>query len=397
MDWESAITKHGMKQKTTINFNMMKTILLSFIFSTSIAFSVWSQACITPVSNTFFQQRYQQITSSFDENTRLTMANNLVAANCLSSWQIKQLALALNGDASKFEFCKNAYANTTDKDNFYDVYDAFAYFSSVFKLHDHILKIRTIPQNNTVVPAANINTNNAVLQNNIVSYPPVPYPETTGYLGITQCNFPVNDAEINGYALHVLSSQMSLQARTDFIKNIIQTKCLTTSQIMKLTTTITMESVRLDILKSGITKVYDKGNYEFARYVLSSDVLINDFINTLSGRINPQQNNINQQPQTNNCVVSNADMNQIKSSIGKENFASTKMNIAKQAISGKKCFTVTQLKEIILLFSFEDNKLDLAKYSYVYCSDKQNYYQINDVFNFSSSKDELNKFIQSMK
>ena len=45
------------------------------------------------------------------------------------------------------------------------------------------------------------------------------------------------------------------------------------------------------------------------------------------------------------------------------------------------------------LFSFEDSRLDFAKFAYGHTYDLGNYYQINSAFTFSSSVDELNDFI----
>lgn len=85
--------------------------------------------------------------------------------------------------------------------------------------------------------------------------------------------------------------------------------------------------------------------------------------------------------------------NQLKASIEKQSFASNKMQVAKQGI--KACLGANQIKELIKLFSFEQDKLDFAKYAYDYCINKAEYYIINDAFNFSSSVDGLNEYIQS--
>lgn len=58
----------------------------------------------------------------------------------------------------------------------------------------------------------------------------------------------------------------------------------------------------------------------------------------------------------------------------------------------KKCFTVSQIKSIVKTMSFENDKLEVAKYAYDYCIDKQNYYQLSDVFDFSSSTTDLMNF-----
>jgi hypothetical protein len=46
-------------------------------------------------------------------------------------------------------------------------------------------------------------------------------------------------------------------------------------------------------------------------------------------------------------------------------------------------------------FSFENEKLDIAKWAYPSCVDKENYYLLNSAFSFSSSKSNLNQFVKS--
>ena len=55
----------------------------------------------------------------------------------------------------------------------------------------------------------------------------------------------------------------------------------------------------------------------------------------------------------------------------------------------------TQVKELLMLFTFEESKLDIAKYAYNHTYDIGNYYKLNDAFTFESSTDELNKYINS--
>lgn len=87
---------------------------------------------------------------------------------------------------------------------------------------------------------------------------------------------------------------------------------------------------------------------------------------------------------------------QLKQTIRNEGFDATRLTIAKQAISNQ-FVTSAQVKELLQLLSFEDSKLDLAKHCYSRAIDRNNYFMINDVFNFSSSKEELAKFIQTSK
>lgn len=52
-----------------------------------------------------------------------------------------------------------------------------------------------------------------------------------------------------------------------------------------------------------------------------------------------------------------------------------------------------QIYKLISCLDFESSKLKVAKSSFTYCYDKENYYSIFNLFNFSSSKIELNRFI----
>ena len=54
-----------------------------------------------------------------------------------------------------------------------------------------------------------------------------------------------------------------------------------------------------------------------------------------------------------------------------------------------------QIKELMELMSFEETKLELAKFAWHHNLDKGNYYQLNDAFGFESSIEELNKYTQS--
>ena len=85
----------------------------------------------------------------------------------------------------------------------------------------------------------------------------------------------------------------------------------------------------------------------------------------------------------------------VKDAISKQSFNSTKVTVAKQVIAAKQCFSADQVREIVKLFSFEDSRLEIAKYAYDYCIEKRNYFKVNDAFSFSSSTEELAKYINS--
>lgn len=84
--------------------------------------------------------------------------------------------------------------------------------------------------------------------------------------------------------------------------------------------------------------------------------------------------------------------NKMKASVEAKSFSDTKMSTAKVATKNN-YLSVSQIKVIAGLFTMDDDRLTYAKFAYDYCVDKANYYQVSDVFKFSSSTDELNAFL----
>lgn len=79
-------------------------------------------------------------------------------------------------------------------------------------------------------------------------------------------------------------------------------------------------------------------------------------------------------------------------SIDKEWLESNKLKSASQIVRSNSLMTA-QVEQILLLFSFENNRLELAKQAYANTVDKRNYSRLFDVFSFNSSKVELERYI----
>lgn len=92
--------------------------------------------------------------------------------------------------------------------------------------------------------------------------------------------------------------------------------------------------------------------------------------------------------------MSSTEFEDARKSIEGKSFEDTKMTLAKQ-LGRDRCFTVEQVKGIMGLFSFEDSKLDFAKYAYDRTYDIGNYFKLNDAFTFESSVEELNDYLES--
>lgn len=91
--------------------------------------------------------------------------------------------------------------------------------------------------------------------------------------------------------------------------------------------------------------------------------------------------------------MTDTDFNSAKKSISSKSFSDSRLTLAKQ-ITKTNCLTSEQAKQIIQLFDFEDTRLEYAKFAYGHTYDIGNYYKVNDAFEFESSIEELNEYIE---
>lgn len=94
--------------------------------------------------------------------------------------------------------------------------------------------------------------------------------------------------------------------------------------------------------------------------------------------------------------MARGDFESMKSSIASKTFEDSKLTVAKQVINSN-CLLSGQVREVMQLFTYEESKLDFAKYAYGRTYDIGNYYKVNDAFTFESSIDELNGYINAYR
>jgi hypothetical protein len=92
-------------------------------------------------------------------------------------------------------------------------------------------------------------------------------------------------------------------------------------------------------------------------------------------------------------ALSSAQFSNLKEEIKEITFEENRMKIAKK-LTKDVCMSKSQIKEITQIFSFENTRIEYLKYAYSFCYDKQDYYQLGSVLNFSNTKEELNDFLK---
>lgn len=116
-------------------------------------------------------------------------------------------------------------------------------------------------------------------------------------------------------------------------------------------------------------------------------------------RDNHGNNNGGRPPRNHNYPPRPMDENTYSSfieTIRRESFDDSRMAVAKSGID-QNYLTSAQARQLISLFSFENSKLEIAKYAYGKTTDPKNYFVVYSVFSFSRTKEELAEYVRNYK
>ncbi len=98
------------------------------------------------------------------------------------------------------------------------------------------------------------------------------------------------------------------------------------------------------------------------------------------------------------CAVqmNSTDFQTVIASMEVKPMSQAKLNIVKQVIKNN-CLSVSQVRELAMSFSIEDDKLEVTKLCYGKTVDFVNYAKLNDIFTFASSGEDLKAYIRAFK
>jgi len=347
-----------------------------FLLLTAFTGLVYAQStdCDQAISDQHFNNKYQLIKSKQNDNSRLQISKQLLRSSCLSSKQVKEIAFLFEEDIIRLKFTRAAYKRTIDKENFYDVFDTFIYFSNAFRLYDYI-KIKE----------EQINNNENPVSHNF-EFPNYNYPQYKNYKGAKNCSQPISGNHFNNIVSQIYYINGD-QEKYGKAVNLIQNNCLPTSGLMKIGSLFKSESLKLKFATIAQKSVYDLDNYIEMKQIFNTPSGRSAFIESLS-----THGQVTVKP----CEVSNTQYRNVLTTIKNEKFNTNKINTAKHLIQLKKCITAVQIKGILELFSYENSKLDIAKYAYAFTINQSEYYAtVSLALDFENSKKNLLSYISS--
>ncbi|MGE5383556.1 MAG: DUF4476 domain-containing protein [Omnitrophica WOR_2 bacterium] len=202
-----------------------------------------------------------------------------------------------------------------------------------------------------------------------------------------------------------LMMQRGDRMRLELANSLVNDNCLNSEQVKSIAVLFSDDFMRLDFAKHAFDNTIDKENFYLvydAFTNFSTVFMLHDFVRDFERHPHDylppsdySSHNDNHQPPIANCEISRDQFNDMVESIKKESFDNTKLELAKNILRLNPCFYTQQVKEIVSELDFESGRLELAKYAWDYTIDRENYYKVADVFSFSSSKEELLKYIQT--
>jgi hypothetical protein len=114
--------------------------------------------------------------------------------------------------------------------------------------------------------------------------------------------------------------------------------------------------------------------------------------NTFNTQVNNTNGQMVQNPDgTMGCFGAVSDVDYIIAGVEEASFSEDQMNFVKGELKTK-CINSDQAYRIVNAFTFDGDKISMAKLCYDHLVDKQNAKKLLDLFSFSSSKEELKKY-----
>jgi len=314
---------------------------------------------------------------------RIAMAMEIATKEHFYTGQIQEMALMLENDKLRFQFALKAFENAVNPQHYYTVLDAFDLRSTAFRFADAVKRMESESPNN------HINQPEIHHPEELVQ---ITLPDASAYDGKTPegCTSPMSDKAFSSLKARLMQVK-SPQGKLKLAREQVKSKCMSVGQVMQMAQLIRDENLRYDLFEAADNLVYDLGNRrEFAR-MLQSKALKDKLIALYNKQ--PEPDMVEKKPAEADCRVPAREMEEILSVLNDIDFESSRMKEAQSIIKRKRCFRTEQIIRMLKTMDYENSRLELAKFAFPYVIDKANYYKVNDIFEFTSSKDDMREFL----
>lgn len=444
-DRHRLIIKHGIMfgkrlnefyEKTTMKKNF--TFLLVLIITLSVFQNASAQNNQWSATDKF-RNCMTSMQSTNDELTRFNHAMNYFLTEHSTTIQLQDACHYLYSDQKKYDLCVVAYSNIIDKDHFFNIYDSFSKFSWAIKLYHNTQEKQqlsalennyqlNLEQDNNAIYDLLIQKGDLLLSNNQFDQATLIYQQAleikpSDQVAIGKIN---NVVTIQQELATILEAENQLNSQFDaFIQN--GDVFLSSNQVEEAITmyeqamalkpgdqTAYSRIKEANHWKTEISNIVEEENQkrtEFDFLMQKGDIFVSSYkfeeaisvFQQASAIFYEEQmpyikieevNRLKQELANANsiCTTDESEFNHIKTSIDDQSFADDQMEMAKKHIQ-KKCFTIEQMKEIVPIFSMDDDKLEMIKYMFDYSYHQNRFYEFRSLLTFNSTQKELDEFL----
>jgi hypothetical protein len=306
----------------------------------------------TPMTNATFATLLRTVKvqqSASGKRNVITSAFNKTT-NYFTTYQARQLLQQVNGENQRIQLAKLSYRGITDRSNFNQLYSLINSQAGKDDLMDYVNNYGATTTNTAGVAMTNTAFNNLYQEIRKL------WPVSTQVNGISSA-FSNNENYFTAYQ---------------------------SSQLIQL---VSAESSRLMLAKLAWHKITDLANFGNISNLISSQTGKDElaaYMNTHSTGTNP------------NLSMTDASFNTLYQSIQSQWSVDNQISSLTTAFNtATNYYSTYQAGQLIRLISTESSRLQLAKLSYRGITDRNNFTQINDLFNIQASKDDLTAFINS--
>ncbi|MDX2172631.1 MAG: DUF4476 domain-containing protein [Bacteroidota bacterium] len=317
-------------------------------------------------------------------------AANVLALNIMDDTVTIQIDLSNNSKAQKKIYLLEKGKVTINKEFNYKVENiknklviSFVNVSEIQKLIDPIVPPKPIIdtsnkyRNNILGHFCEIKNDIPIFFNNLPKQGTCSVPMPMEYLNYTALL--INKAEVPDDKYNIL-------------ENVVRNNCISIDQLSSMLKYIDYEVEKLKLIKQAYFHFSDKSNskkLENSFTYESSKTELDNFLNEVK---------TNKQILNSACEKQAEDI-EIKSFLEK---LSVLGNDAERFQNFKKlytnyCYSSAQAKQVIQVFIHDREKLDVAQLLYYYCTDKQNFNTISDIFSYKQTESDLQDFIEKQK
>jgi hypothetical protein len=393
------------------NTNTMKKILTLLFLGWQ--FTGLQAQCANPLEDATFSQIHAGVAGINDG--RDATIRDVTASNCLQTAQVGLFAQLYNVEQDRYNYLLFAKPYTFNPDQ----YSSLSNLLNDAGLRQQFLNQvapsasanpNTINSNpNPVVnPNTTTNTNNTVVNSNPIPQQPEPAPFVVyveGYTGRLGGQMPVDDATVDNWAREIQKESFD-NKRLDIFKRKAAGYCLKVTQIRRLIKIFTFDTNRIHFTKEALAHCYDLDNYMSLADEFSFDSQkkeIGDHYNkNAASYVHMDNYNKNQSASSmpaysgrTGCTnpMSDSEFGAILSIAKNQSFDQKRTTDIKAAV-GTRCLSVDQVKKLAAIYTFDNYKLDFARYAYGQTFDMDNFLQLENLFSFDSDKRKLREMVK---